>query len=497
MRNPTASFRRRLAIALSGRQRLTNSRAASHSLPLSIRRIVGFALSELNDRGGDEGWRLTLKVVRGLAMQLGRRLDFLFGPIIQIVGKGILISSSPGGVSSSSGREIRSDQAASLLLSFPALAETLSLVVWDWVETQQELLSRLNRDAALVRKVIGSDPGLNQVTDIRLDMSDPHDRGRSVAMLRFGGGKRVIYKPRPCNGELLWARCLAVLNNEGFDLKFRIPEICARSDYHWMAFVGHVECRDKAAVRRFYYRWGAQAAIATLFRFADLHCENWIAFGEHPVLVDAEVFGPAAFGKALGANLEPLIGTGLLPFAPSRGLAYYGIAPFDLPARFAQPPTAWPKCGNRVEAPISYTREIAAGFAMLMDFLARNKRAREKLKQLFSKGQGYTKRILFRSTMAYQRFLQFSLEPHEILLSPTRLVNLRLKCLTPTGSPALAEAEARALLRCSVPRFALKGRRPTSGRWSFPGSKRRKLLLITLRAHLCAAPKYCRTSPWP
>lgn len=482
-------------MALSGRQRLTKSPAASHPLPLSIRRIVGFALSELNDRAGDEGWRLTLKVVRGLAMQLGRRLDFLFGRVIQIVEKGILVTSSAGGLSSSSGRGIRSGQAAALLMSFPALAETLTLVVWDWIEAQRELLSRLNKDAALVRKVVGSGPGLDKVMDVRLDFSDPHDGGRSVAMLRFVSGKRAVYKPRPCVGELLWTRSLVVFNEEGFGVKFLIPRICARSRYHWMAFVRQVECRDKAAVQRFYYRWGAQTAIAALFRFADLHCENWIAFGENPVLVDAEVFGWTVLPKVLGADLEPLTASGLLPFAPSHGLPYHGIAPFDLPTRFKQSPAAWPKCGNRIEAPISYAREITAGFAALMDFLARNERARDRIQRLFSKARGYTRRILFRSTMAYQQLLQRSLEPNEILLSPTRLFNLRLKCLTSAGSPAVAEAEARALLRCNVPRFALKGRRSSGTRWRFADAKRRKLLLITLRAHLCAAPKHYHTNP--
>jgi hypothetical protein len=454
-----------------------------------MRRIVGFALSELADGVHDKTWQLTREAVHGIATQFGRRLDFLFGPAARIIENGIVVSSTSGGLSSGWG--IGPDQTASLLMNFPALAETLTLVVWDWVEAQHDLLNRLDKDASLVRKLVGSNLGLNRVTDVRLDMSDPHDGGRSVAILRFRGGKRIAYKPRLCVGELLWARCLGVLNDEGFDLKFRIPEICARSDYHWMAFVKHVKCPNKDAVSRFYYRWGAQAAVATLFRFADLHCENWVAFGEHPTLVDAEVFGPGAFGKALGADMGPLMGTGLLPFALSHGLPYYGIAPFDFPTRFAQPPIAWPKCGNRVEAPVFYSKEIVAGFATLMDFLASNKRARKRLRQLFARSEGYTKRILVRSTMAYQRLLQISLEPQEILVSSSRLVNLRLKCLTSSGSPALTECEARALLRCNIPRFAMKERQPTGGRGCFPSAKDRELLLVTLRAHLCAAPKDC------
>jgi Domain of unknown function (DUF4135) len=481
-------------MALSGWGSLTGSPAVLYARPLSIRRIVVFALRELEARLGEKCWRLmTPKAVRGLATQLGLRIDFLFRPVIRIIERGRLVSGSAGGLSSSYGRGIRSGQAAALLMSFPALAETLTLVVWDWVEAQRELLSRLNKDAALVRKIVGSGPGLDEVTDVRLDVSDPHDGGRSVAMLRFVSGKRAVYKPRPCVGELLWARSLIVFNEEGFDMKFLIPRTCDRSRYHWMAFVRQVKCRDKAAVRRFYYRWGAQAAIAALFRFADLHCENWIAFAEHPVLVDAEVFGWTVLPKILGADLEPLTASGLLPFAPSHGLPYHGIAPFDLPTRFKQPPAAWPKCGNGIEAPISYAREITAGFAALMDFLARNERARDRIQRLFSKAQGYTRRILFRSTMAYQQLLQRSLDPNEILLSPTRLINLRLKCLTSAGSPAVAEAEALALLRCNVPRFALKGRRSSGARWRYAGAKRRKQLLITLRAYVGAAPKRCHT----
>lgn len=495
---PTKSFRRRLAIALADRAGLHRAPLARlPSQPASpIGNIVFFALRELHGRTEDKCLGLmTPRALQSLAKHLDRWLNLVIGPAIRVIEKGRIVGpptdSQPVRPSN---REVPLVEATGFLMLFPSLAETLTLLVWDWIEAQRELLIRLKKDEKLLSDLVGSRAGLGQLTDVRVGLSDPHDGGRTVTVLRFANGKHLVYKPRPCSGELLWQQLLTVFNEEGFESKFWIPQICSRSNYHWMEFIVGHSCPNEAAVERFYRRWGAQAAVATLFRFADLHCENWAAVGEHPVLLDAEVFGWTTDGaigaKVLASELEPVLASGLVPFAPATGLPYYGMAPLDIPSRFGRIPGAWPIFAGKAQAPMYYSREIIAGFAAAMDLLAKNKRAFRRVQELFQNAQGSSPRVLFRSTMAYQQMLRASLEAHEIFLNPTRLSNLRAKCLTSAASPEIAEAEALALLRCSLPRFVAKPQRWTRDQRQLAGLNQRKLLLVSLRRNLLAAKKH-------
>jgi type 2 lantibiotic biosynthesis protein LanM len=68
-------------------------------------------------------------------------------------------------------------------------------------------------------------------------------------------------------------------------------------------FVTAAECESSDQVRRFYQRQGAYLALLYLLQATDLHYENLIAAGEHPVLIDLEaLFRPTLFPRADGGD---------------------------------------------------------------------------------------------------------------------------------------------------------------------------------------------------
>jgi type 2 lantibiotic biosynthesis protein LanM len=67
-----------------------------------------------------------------------------------------------------------------------------------------------------------------------------------------------------------------------------------------MEFVAAHGCGSEEEVRRFYERQGAYLALLYALEATDFHCENLIAAGEHPVLLDLEaLFHPRVGGMDL------------------------------------------------------------------------------------------------------------------------------------------------------------------------------------------------------
>jgi len=334
----------------------------------------------------------------------------------------------------------------------PGAKETVDLVLDDWIKAQSLTLSRLHRDWNRLSPILpsGSRKRLKHITP---GLSDPHDRGQTVTLLEFAGGGRVVYKPRGCEGERIWFSALEWLNREGFRTSFQIPDLISRRKYCWMSYIEHRGCRSIPAIRRFYFRWGAQAAIAQLLGCADLHRQNWIASGEHPVLIDAEMLGDAFSRRNredADRHLHPVLRTGLLPLFANDGVApYSGIAPFDPSGSKKEAKTFWPIYRGRSEPPAKYVSEIVEGFVAASRFVCDSRR-RKLCEQLITQAaHRVSLRVLKQATIQYRRILDESLKPAHMQKRGQRLSYLLKRC----GRGRTDAIEARCLFRCSVPRF--------------------------------------------
>jgi lantibiotic modifying enzyme len=338
----------------------------------------------------------------------------------------------------------------------PGAKEVVETVVAEWIRAQKIMLDRLRRDWDRLSFMLPRSAKL-RIKHITPGLSDPHEHGQTVTVLGFANGGRVVYKPRSCEGERIWFSALQWLNKEGFRSGFYIPKLISRKNYCWMSFVARRTCDSKAAVKEFYFRWGAQAAMAELLGCADLHRQNWIASGEQPVLVDAEMVGSAFLLEhrsnqvALsGQHLHPLLKTGLLPLSQNDCGGYYrGIAPFDNTSLRGEQKSFWPIYSGKVERPGKYRDRILEGFTAALSFLW-SPRRRKRLSEFVVRASCRKHlRVLNRATANYYRLLEDSLQPQHMQERGQRLQYLLQRC----GRGRLGESEARSLFRCCVPRF--------------------------------------------
>jgi len=188
------------------------------------------------------------------------------------------------------------ENALVFLQSYPVLGRLLVSSIDDWTEAATELLRRLAADWEAIGRTFwpGREPGA--LTALEVGLGDQHRRGRTVCLLRFAGGAGVLYKPRPMSADVHFTQLVEWLAARG-GIDLRVPVVLDRGDYGWTELIAHAPCPDRAAAHRFYARHGALLAILYVLNASDLHRENLVAAGEHPVPVDLEMLCEADYGQ--------------------------------------------------------------------------------------------------------------------------------------------------------------------------------------------------------
>ena len=170
----------------------------------------------------------------------------------------------------------------------PVLLRVAATIARQWINVSGEFVIRLDADLAAIRRELLSCNARSRVAAIAGDLSDPHNNGRSVRIVRFEDGGRVVYKPKDLRLDVAWHALVQRLNWEGAPVQLKAARAIARKGYGWTEFIAHTGCADAEGCRRFFNRAGAWLALFHCFCGNDMHQENLIAAGEHPVPVDLE-----------------------------------------------------------------------------------------------------------------------------------------------------------------------------------------------------------------
>ncbi len=394
---------------------------------------------------------------------------------------------------------MRSTGIALFFREFPVLARLAAQKTDCWVETSAELLHRLIKDRQTIGAVFadGVDPG--EVVALGTDLSDAHHGGRSVVAVRFASGLRLIYKPRDLGLERAYFSLLAWLNLHGSPLPFRLLRVLECPHYGWVEFADNSECADEGEAERYFQRAGMLLCLVYALGGTDFHCENVIASGEQPILVDLETILHPQFGAAAdiasmgGAHFlaqirlqEGVLGTGLLPWWVTNeegatidmsGLG--GIVEqtsIDRVVRWTRVNTdqmnltyeftTIPLSGNVVRlggrdlSTAAYTESIVDGFMTMRGVLMRNLHALLAADGPLQAFADQSARFLFRDTRVYGRVLMSTLDCDSLQDGALRSIELDIlsKPLLWTKAPSrfwpLRRSEQAALERLDIPYFS-------------------------------------------
>ena len=118
-------------------------------------------------------------------------------------------------------------------------------------------------------------------------LSDPHRSGHSVLRVEFDDGSSAVYKPRDLRLDAAWHSLVERLNRNA-PIELRASSVITGDGYGWAEFIEHTGCDTEQDCRRFFRRAGAWLALFHCFAANDIHHENMIAAGDHPVPIDIE-----------------------------------------------------------------------------------------------------------------------------------------------------------------------------------------------------------------
>ncbi|GAA4193669.1 type 2 lanthipeptide synthetase LanM family protein [Streptosporangium oxazolinicum] len=336
----------------------------------------------------------------------------------------------------------RPEALAALCEEYPVLARLLAQTADRFAAGRSEMLARYAEDRPdIVRTLLGGvDPG--PLTAVE-GGGDTHQGGRAVSVLTFESGARVVYKPRPQAVHRHFNDALAWLNERVTGLDLVRLAVLDRGPYGWVEFAPHLPCRDREEVARYYHRLGALLAMLHALDGADFHCENLIACGDQPVLVDLEALlhplvpgagierlmeDPAALAlessvSRSGLLPELMVGEGGVIDLSGMGGDKDAVLPMRTPTwtgrgtdemRLVREHLAFPGVRNRPRVgedeadPADHLDDLLAGFGVGYEAIVADAPALVRLMTAFS---GDEVRVVPRATRTYGKLMMESTHP--------------------------------------------------------------------------------------
>ena len=131
------------------------------------------------------------------------------------------------------GRLRQRDVRQSIAREYPVLLRSLYAATRSWAEYSVELLTRLANDWDLIREELV--PGLDEsnLISISAGAGDAHRRGKTVAILEFASGGKLVYKPRSQSVDVHFGELLEWMNQAGFQAPFRILKVVSHHFLPW------------------------------------------------------------------------------------------------------------------------------------------------------------------------------------------------------------------------------------------------------------------------
>ncbi|MBN9389168.1 MAG: type 2 lantipeptide synthetase LanM [Chloroflexi bacterium] len=341
----------------------------------------------------------------------------------------------------------QADQRTSLLREYSVLARLVQTVLQNRVNFGLEFLRHLTQDWLSLCQTFSPTQHPGKLVKIETGRGDTHRGGRSVMILTFSSGLKLVYKPRSLAVDLHFQELLGWLNDNGAKPSFRTLKVLTREAHGWVEFVEVAGCNSAEELTRFYRRQGGYLAVLYILGGTDFHYENLVAAGEHPVLIDLETLfhpGIAPGNPAEVSNSESenttysVLNVGLLPCRAWANEGFEGVelsglggqegqlSPYPMPGwegsgtdrlrrvykRILVPPALnRPHLNGSSVRPLDYLAEIVEGFSAIYRLLSDRKAEFLAPGHLLRNFSQDLVRVVLRPTHAYQLLQEHRLRP--------------------------------------------------------------------------------------
>lgn len=204
---------------------------------------------------------------------------------------------------------------------YPVLRRCTEEAVNNMAVFYADIIECFLRDRQAIQQMFCRGGEVRSIRRIKGGFSDLHNKGRCVVRVLLENGTEILYKPRSMENEKRYAEMLHWLAGETGISQYEYA-ILSYPDHSWCSIVDYTSCDSQEELEDYYERLGVQMFLTYLLGTKDLHCENIIAFGRYPVLIDLETLTNFRYNRSrITANDE-------ICYQLSQSVLYTGILPF-------------------------------------------------------------------------------------------------------------------------------------------------------------------------
>lgn len=346
-----------------------------------------------------------------------------------------------------------------------------------------EIIDHLETDKEEIEKRF-LEGSVFELSSIRCMFGDAHHRGRSVACVSLNGTAEIIYKPHSLENECIFQNLLKKISkkcslwNDNMGLK-----MLGRMDYGWEEKICFRECSTETEIKMFYERSGTLLFIAYILGTNDLHCENMIAKGAAPVLIDLETLihlqkqgteSDGISGSVLASGILPTYlpndrgnGNDVSALSGEGGKkgkmrvpvirdAYSSKMRIEYRSGIMGHAQNRAKYQGRPVETAKYLKDLIRGFEKAYEYVKDNS---EIQNDILNQVEGCKSRQLVSDTMKYAALLGSSYHPDLLTDGGDRELFVRsIGIIGKTREQRLVECEATSMLRGDIPCFSNEGR---------------------------------------
>ncbi len=256
---------------------------------------MGFARKRLKEKAGERLYLLSAEALLSMELSLLKRWSELCTPSMLLCME---IEKAGFTLQGNTSRErylnfiektyLREEGLIAFFEEYKELSRLVRTFLEFWENQAEEFLSRLEADLDFLAEVFNEGRSLGKVEALKLNAGDHHHEGRSVFILAFTSGKELVYKPKNLNIVKNFNAYIARLTDLGLKLPLKTYKVLPRGEYGWEEKVEHEPCRNLEEGYAYFKRAGMYLCLLYLLDGADVHYENIIASGAHPILIDLE-----------------------------------------------------------------------------------------------------------------------------------------------------------------------------------------------------------------
>jgi hypothetical protein len=343
------------------------------------------------------------------------------------------------------------------LCGFTGLNYVVGTATRQWRQNALELLRRLSLDLPEIRERLFAGAKLGPLTHIEFDLGDRHNDGRSVALLTFHSGARVVYKPKDARCAETFFSIVDTLNTVAGESNLPRYRVLSHVGYSWDEYVQEHAATTLTETHRVFKRFGMVLRLLQLLEGRDFWIDNLRMQRDMPVFVDFEcILQPRIDGVGFEVSLaeldpslyqESVLPTGAVTHpidVPGFGRQDFGalssagtrVLPLGMWTGYRDrdngnvslrdgrlywsPDVAWPQPDGRLADARDFLADIEAGYRRSQELLARSASMLLSSDGPLEGLDNLAVRVLMRSTWEYLVLLRASLEPSSLLSGVAR-----------------------------------------------------------------------------